>query len=181
MTVNVEIFIYIYIWKLNPTLLELDLWTEKSLFFPRCDLNIDTLRHQSLSLMSSALDHSVTSAIYIYTCIKRLSMNVNLYFSYHLTLYSIFITKLDFTLWAISIDWYKYQHCVGIAVFKIICFFIYLYWYFASFLFPNNILPSFSNICCSYSDIFSFCFSFVLCRFCNSSEKKYWQRYLKTY
>jgi hypothetical protein len=27
---------------------------------------IDTLQHQSLSLMSSALDHSATSAIYIY-------------------------------------------------------------------------------------------------------------------
>ena len=31
--------IYIYVWKLNQTVLELDLWTDKFLFFPRQDLN----------------------------------------------------------------------------------------------------------------------------------------------
>jgi hypothetical protein len=45
--------LYIYVWKFNPTVLELDLWAH----------TIDTLQHQSLSLMSSALDHSTTSAI----------------------------------------------------------------------------------------------------------------------
>jgi hypothetical protein len=59
-------YIYIYVWKLNQTVLELDLWTDKFLFFSRRNLNtIDTLQHQSLSLMSSALDLSTTSAIYI--------------------------------------------------------------------------------------------------------------------
>ena len=34
-----NINIYIYVWKLNPTVLELDLWVDKFLFFPRRDLN----------------------------------------------------------------------------------------------------------------------------------------------
>jgi len=77
-------------------------------------------------------------------------------------------------LWAILIHWCNYQHCVGIVAFLRLSVIKKkkLYWYFASCLFPNNILPPFSNICLSYSDIFSFCSSFVLCRFCNSSEKK---------
>ena len=47
----IYIYIYrpIYVWKLNQTVLELDFWAVKSLFFPRWDLN-------------SALDHSTTSA-----------------------------------------------------------------------------------------------------------------------
>ena len=51
-------YIYIYVWKLNQTVLELDfcssldgIWTH----------TIDTLQHHSLSLTSSALDHSTTS------------------------------------------------------------------------------------------------------------------------
>ena len=53
---------YIYVWKLNQTMLELDFRAVKFLFFPRQDLN----SHHSLSLMSSALDHSTTSTAYIY-------------------------------------------------------------------------------------------------------------------
>jgi hypothetical protein len=63
------IFRRIYVCKLNQTVLELDLWIFKFVFFPRWDLNshhFDTLQHQSLILLSSALDHSTTSAIYIY-------------------------------------------------------------------------------------------------------------------
>ena len=33
------IYIYIYVWKLNQTVLELDLWDDKFLFFPRRDLS----------------------------------------------------------------------------------------------------------------------------------------------
>jgi hypothetical protein len=60
-------YIYIYIrWKLNQTVLELDCWAV--IFFPSLDgiwtHTIDTLQHQSISLMSSALDHSTTSAPY---------------------------------------------------------------------------------------------------------------------
>ena len=33
------IYIYIYVWKLNQTVLELDFWAVKFLFFPRRDLN----------------------------------------------------------------------------------------------------------------------------------------------
>ena len=49
-------------------MLEIDFRAVKFLFFPRRDLKthtIDTLQHHSLSLTSSALDHSTTS-IYIY-------------------------------------------------------------------------------------------------------------------
>ena len=60
--------IYIYVWKLNQTVLELDLWVVK--FCSYLDgiwtHTIDTLQHQSLSLMSSALHHSATSAILKY-------------------------------------------------------------------------------------------------------------------
>ena len=123
--------------------------------------------------------HYATSTIYIYLY----KVTFNECQSVFLLLYcsiTIFITKLDFTLSAISIDWYKYQHCVGIAVFNVICFSYICTDILHPFFFPNNILPSFSNICLSHSDIFSFCSSFVLCRFCNSSKKKYWQLYLKT-
>ena len=135
MTVNVEICIYIYVWKLNPTLLELDIWADKfcSSLDAICTHTIDTLWHQSLSLMSSALCHIHYIYIYLY------KVTFNECQSVFLLLYcsiNIFITKLDFTLWAISIDWYKYQHCVGIVVFNAIWFFfLYLYWYFVSFLF----------------------------------------------
>ena len=65
--VYVYIYIYKYIWKLNQTVLELDLWADK--FCSSLDgiwaHTIDTLQHKSLSLMSSALDHSTTSAIEI--------------------------------------------------------------------------------------------------------------------
>jgi len=68
MTVNVEIYIYIYVWKLNPTVLELDIWADKfcSSLDAICTHTIDTLRHQSLSLMSSALCHIHYIYIYIY-------------------------------------------------------------------------------------------------------------------
>ena len=49
--------------------------------------SIDTLQHQSLSLMSNALDHSATSAISIYTYI-------NLY------LWKLNSTVLELDLWA---------------------------------------------------------------------------------
>ena len=90
MTLNIYIYI-IYVWKLNQTVLELDFRAVKFLFFPRRDniyvwklnqtvLELDfravkfcssldgiwthtivTLQHHSLSLTSSALDHSTTS------------------------------------------------------------------------------------------------------------------------
>jgi hypothetical protein len=66
--------------------------------------------------------HYATSTIYIYLY----KVTFNECQSVFLLLYcsiTIFLTKLDFTLWAISIDWYKYQHCVGIVVFNAICFF----------------------------------------------------------
>jgi hypothetical protein len=54
--------------KTNQTVLELYLWAVN--FFSSLDgiwtHTIDTLQHQSFSLMSSALSHSTTSAIYIY-------------------------------------------------------------------------------------------------------------------
>ena len=65
------VYIYIYVWKLSQTVLELDfravkfcsslggIWTH----------TIVTLQHHSLSLTSSALDHSTTSTIYTHTCI----------------------------------------------------------------------------------------------------------------
>ena len=58
-----KLFIYIYVWKLNQTVLELYFRAVKFLFFPRRDLN----PHHSLSLTSSALDHSTTSTPYIHT------------------------------------------------------------------------------------------------------------------
>jgi hypothetical protein len=61
------VYIYIYVWKLNQTVLELDLWAVKfcSSLNGIWTHTIDTLQHQSLSLMSSALDHSTISAIKI--------------------------------------------------------------------------------------------------------------------
>ena len=54
---------YIYVWKLNQTVLELDFWVSN--FCSSLDgiwtHTIDTLQHHSLSLTSSALDHSTTS------------------------------------------------------------------------------------------------------------------------
>jgi hypothetical protein len=67
------IYIYIYVWKLNQTVLELDLWAVK--FCSSLDgiwtHTIDTLQHQSLSLMSNALDLSTTSAILKYNFNSR--------------------------------------------------------------------------------------------------------------
>jgi hypothetical protein len=58
--------IYIYVWKLNQTVLELDFWAVK--FCSSLDgiwtHTINTLQHQSFSLMSSALDPSTTSGPY---------------------------------------------------------------------------------------------------------------------
>ena len=70
--IYIYIYIYVYVWKLNQTVLELDFWDLKFLFFPRRDLNSHhwyTASH-SLGLTSSALDHSTTSAPYIYIHIK---------------------------------------------------------------------------------------------------------------
>ena len=55
--------IYIYVWKLNQPVLELDFKAVNFLFFPRRDLNPHHwyAQHHSLSLTSSALDHSTTS------------------------------------------------------------------------------------------------------------------------
>ena len=63
-----KIYIYIYVWKLNQTVLELDFIAVKFLFFPRRDLNPHHLytAHHSLSPTSSALDHSTTTTPYIY-------------------------------------------------------------------------------------------------------------------
>jgi hypothetical protein len=67
------VYIYIYVWKLNQTVLELDLWAVK--FCSSLDgiwtHTIDTLQHQSLSLMSNALDLSTTSAILKYNFNSR--------------------------------------------------------------------------------------------------------------
>ena len=54
---------YIYFWKLNQTVLELDLWADKfcSSLNGIWTHTIDTLQHQSRSLTSSALYHSATS------------------------------------------------------------------------------------------------------------------------
>jgi hypothetical protein len=54
---------YIYVSKLNQTVLELDFWAVKfcSSFDEIWAPTLDTLQHQSLSLISSALDHSTTS------------------------------------------------------------------------------------------------------------------------
>ena len=67
----IYIFIYIYVWKLNQSVLELDFRAVKFVFFPRRDLNPHHwyMQHHSLSLTSSALDHSTTStSLYIYIC-----------------------------------------------------------------------------------------------------------------
>ena len=62
-----KIYIYIYVWKLNQTVLELDFIAVK--FCSSLDgiwtHTIVTLQHHSLSLTSSALDHSTTSTPYI--------------------------------------------------------------------------------------------------------------------
>jgi hypothetical protein len=67
-TVYAYMYIYIYVWKLNQTVLELVL--ELSNFCSSLDgiwtHTILTLQHHSLSLTSSALDHSTTSTPYIY-------------------------------------------------------------------------------------------------------------------
>jgi hypothetical protein len=57
---------YIYVLKLNQTVLELDFWAVKfcSSLYGIWTHTIDTLQHHSLSLMSSALDHSTTSAMH---------------------------------------------------------------------------------------------------------------------
>ena len=63
------LYIYIYIWKLNQTVLELDLIRAVNLCSALAGIwthNIDTLQNHSLSLTSSALDHSTTSTPYIY-------------------------------------------------------------------------------------------------------------------
>ena len=58
-----DFYIYIYVWKLNQIVLELDFRAVK--FFSSLDgiwtHTIDTLQHHSFSLTSSALDHSTTS------------------------------------------------------------------------------------------------------------------------
>ena len=63
-----NINIYIYVWKLNQTVLEFDFWAVK--FLSSLDRiwthTIDTLQHHSLGLTSSVLDHSTTSTPYIY-------------------------------------------------------------------------------------------------------------------
>ena len=63
-----HIYIYIYVWKLNQTVLELDFRAVRFLFFPRRDFELTPLIHcsTSLSLTSSALDHSTTSTPFIY-------------------------------------------------------------------------------------------------------------------
>ena len=70
--------IYIYVWKLNQTVLELDFKAVK--FCSSLDgiwtHTIDALQHHSLSLMSSALDHSTTS-----TPLKRSFNNRSVTFS----------------------------------------------------------------------------------------------------
>jgi hypothetical protein len=69
---------FIYVWKLNQTMLELDFRAVK--FCSSLDgiwtHTIDTLQHHSLSLTSSALDHSTTS-----TPFKRSSNNRSVTFS----------------------------------------------------------------------------------------------------
>jgi hypothetical protein len=64
--------IYIYVWKLSQTVLELEFRAVK--FCSSLDRirthTIDTLQHHSLSLTSSALDHSTTSTPYIYIYVK---------------------------------------------------------------------------------------------------------------
>jgi hypothetical protein len=54
---------YIYVSKLYQTVLQLDIWAVKfcSSFEEICAHTFDTLQHQSLSLISSAIDHSTTS------------------------------------------------------------------------------------------------------------------------
>ena len=63
--------IYIYVWKLNQIVLELDFRAVNLLFFPRRDLNPHhwyTAAPFAKPYMSSALDHSTTSiSIYIYS------------------------------------------------------------------------------------------------------------------
>ena len=65
--------IYIYLWKFNSTVLELDLWADTFLFSfgGIWTHTIDTLQHQSLSLMSITIDHSVVSAISKYSFNNR--------------------------------------------------------------------------------------------------------------
>ena len=62
---NFFLDIYIYVIKFNSTVLELDLWSDKFGFSLEGIWThaIDTLEHQTLSLMSSALDHFATSAV----------------------------------------------------------------------------------------------------------------------
>ena len=79
---------YIYVWKINQTVLELDCRAVKFLFFPRRDLNPHhTLQHHSLSPTSSALYYSITSTpLYIYIYYQcsfwcyHLSNTINIYY-----------------------------------------------------------------------------------------------------
>jgi hypothetical protein len=70
----------VYVWKLNQTVLELDFWAVN--FFSSLDgiwiHTIDTLQHQSLSRMSSALDHSTTSAPYKFNFQTYIIFSINL-------------------------------------------------------------------------------------------------------
>jgi len=80
--------IFLYVWKFNPIVLELDFSADKFLF----SLDgiwihtIDTLQHQSLSLMSSDLHLSPTSVILKYSFNSQ-----SIYISHANTLYRITI------------------------------------------------------------------------------------------
>ena len=108
-------FCYIYVWKLNQTVLELDfravefcssldgIWTH----------TIDTLQHHSLSLTSSALDHILS--LYIYICMYHL-------FEWEKNVLKFLELVLQFRMRDNSIECCKYQtlwyywlpiHCRG--------------------------------------------------------------------
>ena len=57
---------YIYIWKLNQTVLELDFWAVKFLFFPRRDLNSPLIHCSTISLALRFLSYYQKRAILPY-------------------------------------------------------------------------------------------------------------------
>jgi hypothetical protein len=103
--------IYIYVWKLNQTVLELD-FRALSNFCSSLDgiwtHTIDTLQHHSLSLTSSALDHSTTSTpLYIHVFHYLI-----LSYFLHFTIGPISVAHLRTSPWPTPVE----DHCGHILI-----------------------------------------------------------------
>jgi hypothetical protein len=88
----------IYLWKFNPTVLELDCWVD-NVFVPLSGIwthAIGTLLHQSLSLVSSAQDNIATYSIYINLCLAVLIFYNSTYLWYEEHICSIYRLKIKF-------------------------------------------------------------------------------------